>query len=74
MLFLHPLTDHQWFNRIATADYATFFDPAIETRSVVQRQINRQAEKLFEILAWEIEPPAEKDSFANAKALSDKMM
>jgi hypothetical protein len=56
------------FDRIATAHGTALLDPAIETRSVLQWQINRQADKLFEILAWEIEPPAEKDGFAHAKA------
>jgi hypothetical protein len=38
-------------------DNAALLDPAIKPRSVVQRQVNRQAEKFFQILAGEIEPP-----------------
>jgi hypothetical protein len=62
------------FDRSAALNGAALLDPAIETRSVVQWQINRQADKLFEIPAWEIEPPAENGGFAHAKAFSHKMI
>ena len=55
-------------------DDAALLDPAIETRPVVQRQINWQAEKLLQILAGEIESSAEEDGCAHAKVLSDETM
>ena len=71
---LPPTKPSSRFDRIAAVDDTGLLDPAIETRPVVQRQINWQAEKLLQILAGEIESPAEEDGRADAKALSDEMM
>jgi hypothetical protein len=71
---LQTLRIRKRFDHVAAVDDAALLDPAIKTRTIVQRQINRQAEKSFEILAWEIEPPAKENGLANPKALSDEMM
>ena len=68
----HSLPIIKRFDRIAAVDDAAPLDPAIKTRSVVQRPINRQVHRLFEILAGEIEPPAEEDGFAGTKASSGR--
>ena len=68
----HSLPIIKRFDRIAAVDDAAPLDPAIKTRSVVQRPINRQVHRLFEILAGEIVPPAEEDGFADAKASSGR--
>jgi hypothetical protein len=56
------------FDRIAAADDAAFLDPAIEAWSVIQRQIDRQAEKLLEVLAGEIKSPAWSGSMSGLPA------
>ena len=71
---LPPTKPSSRFDRIAAVDDTGLLDPAIEARPVVQRQINRQAEELFQILAGEIESSAEEDGCAHAKVLSDEMM
>jgi hypothetical protein len=71
---LQTLITRKRFDHIAAVEDAALLDPAIETRTIVQGQINRQVEKLFEILAWEIEPAAEENGLADPKALSDEMM
>ena len=62
------------FDRIAAADDAAFLDPALEARSIIQRQIDRQAEKFLEILAGKIKPPSKEDGGADAEALSDNVI
>jgi hypothetical protein len=62
------------FDRIAAADDAAFLDPAIEARSIIQGQIDRQAEKFLEILAGKIKSPSKEDGGADAEALSDEMI
>jgi hypothetical protein len=52
------------FDRIAAADDAAFLDPAIEARSIIQRQLDRQAEKFLEILAGKIKSPSKEDGGA----------
>jgi hypothetical protein len=62
------------FDRIAAADDVAFLDPAIEARSIIQRQIDRLAEKFLEILAGKIKSPSKEDGGADAEALSDKVI
>jgi hypothetical protein len=44
----------EWLDGIAAADRAAFFDSAIEPGTVVERQIDRQAQQFFEIFAGKI--------------------
>jgi hypothetical protein len=62
------------FHLIAPADETTFLYSAIETRAIIQWQINRQAEKFLEILTREIKSPSKEDSGADPKPLSDQMI
>jgi hypothetical protein len=55
---LHTLAIVERFDRIAAADDAAFLNPAIEARSIIQRQIDRQAKKFLEILAGSGDTPA----------------
>ena len=62
------------FDRIALADDPAFLDPALETRAIVQWQIDRQAEKFLEVLSREIKSPSKEDGVADPEALSDEVI
>lgn len=49
-------------------------DSAIESRPIVQREIDRLTEKFLKISAGKIEPAADEDAVADAETPADQMI
>ena len=61
-------------DRIAAVEDAALLYPAIESGSIVQRQVQRQSEQLLEIFAREAKPAADQDHVTDAKVLADEVI
>jgi hypothetical protein len=65
---------NQKLDPVARANDAAALDAAIEARAIVEGQVDRETQQLFQVFAGEVQSAAAQDHVANTKPPPDQMI